>query len=244
MAELSMSDLIAISKEKNVNLGVDPEKTIRSCVKLGLIPKPKRKKVKDERGRSTTLFFPEHTVDKLAYIKALKSEGLALDEIRENFAHEFVRDAINGLLKDADEDKLKHLANIIGSDSKQLEAIVEAPLVNVMEVMSAEEVKRILCLFFGVGFYSLLEAQKALEEFRINDARKAISKSTFYNSVGVLRLARTAGDAKLEETASEVYDSVVIKPIEKATEMIRIQFLDSLSSYLETKKNNITENDK
>ncbi|NIP29357.1 MAG: MerR family transcriptional regulator [Candidatus Dadabacteria bacterium] len=238
MADLSMAELIAISEEKKVNLGPDPEKTIRSCVKLGLIPKPKRKKVNNKKGRSTTLFFPEYTVDKLAYIKALKSEGLTLDEIRENFAHEFVRDAINGLLKDADEDKLKHLANIIGSDNKQLEAIVEAPLVNVMEVMSAEEVKRILCLFFGVGFYSLLEAQKALEEFRINDARKAVSKSTFYNSVGVLRLARTAGDTKLEKTASEVYDSVVIKPIEKATEMIRMQFLDSLSSYLETKKQN------
>jgi DNA-binding transcriptional MerR regulator len=236
MADLSMADLIEISKDKNVNLGVDPEKTIRSCVKLGLIPKPKRRKVKDVPGKSTTLFFPDYTVDKLAYIKALKSEGLALQEIRESFAHEFVRDAINGLLKDADEDKLKHLANIIGSDSKQLEAIVEAPLVNVMEVMSAEEVKRILCLFFGVGFYSLLEAQKALEEFRMNDARKAISKSTFYNSVGVLRLARTAGDTKLEEAASEVYDSVVIKPIGKATEMIRIQFLDSLMKYLDSKK--------
>ncbi|HSG32067.1 MAG TPA: hypothetical protein VLB82_11050 [Thermodesulfobacteriota bacterium] len=242
MTDLSMSDLIEFSKVKNVNLGADPEKTIKSCVKLGLIPKPKRRKVKDDKGRTTTLFFPDYTVDKLAYIKALKSEGLSLEEIRDNFAHEFVKDAINGLLKDADEDKIKHLANIIGSDTRQLEAIVEAPLVNVMEVMSAEEVKRILCLFFGVGFYSLLEAQKALEEFRINDAKKAISKSTFYNSVGVLRLARTAGDTKLEETASEVYDSVVIKPIAKATEMIRIQFLDSLSSYLETK--NTKENAK
>lgn len=236
MGDLSITDLIDISKERNINLGTDPEKTIRSCVKLGLIPKPKRRKVKGAKGKSTTLYFPDYTVEKLAYIKALKSEGLALEEIRESFAHEFVRDAINGLLKDADEDKLKHLANIIGSDNKQLEAIVEAPLVNVMEVMSTEEVKRILCLFFGVGFYSLLEAQKALEEFRINDARKAISKSTFYNSVGVLRLARTAGDTKLEETASEVYDSVVMKPISKATEMIRIQFLDSLMKYLENKK--------
>jgi hypothetical protein len=51
-----------------------------------------------------------------------------------------------------------------------------------------------------------------------------------------LRLARTAGDTKLEETASEVYDSVVMKPISKATEMIRIQFLDSLMKYLENKK--------
>lgn len=237
MDDFSIEEIIEISKERHINLGPDPEKAIRSCVRLGLIPKPKRRRAVGIMGKATTLFFPKYTVEKLAYIKALKSEGLALDEIRENFAHEFVKDAINGLLKDADEDKIKHLANIIGNDTKQLEAIVEAPLVNIMEVMSAEEVKRILCLFFGVGFQSLLDAQKALEELRINDAKKAISKSTFYNSVGMLRLARSAGDTKLEKTASEVYENVVIKPISKATEMIRLQFLDSLKNYLSNKKN-------
>ena len=231
-----MEKLLEIAKKRNINLGANPEQTVKSCVKLGLIPKPKRRKIKGNKKKATSLFFPEYTVDKLAYIKALKSEGISLDEIRDGFAHEFVRNALTGLLKGADEEKIKQLARIIGSDDKQLEAIVEAPLVNVMEVMSQEEVKRILCLFFGVGFYSLMEAQKALEEFRINDARKAISKATFYNSVGVLRLARTAGDIKLEESATEIYENVVIKPISKATQKVRIEFVDSLTKYVEEKK--------
>ncbi len=58
MVDLSISDLISISKERNINLGADPEKTIRSCVKLGLLPKPKRRKVKGVKGKSTTLYFP------------------------------------------------------------------------------------------------------------------------------------------------------------------------------------------
>lgn len=238
MHYVSMEKLLEIAKRRNINLGENPEATVRSCVKLGLIPKPKRRKISGNKKKSTSLFFPEYTVDKLAYIKALKSEGISLDEIRDGFAHEFVRNALTGLLKGADEDKIKQLARIIGSDDKQLEAIVEAPLVNVMEVMSQEEVKRILCLFFGVGFYSLMEAQKALEEFRINDARKAISKATFYNSVGVLRLARTAGDIKLEKSATEIYENVVIKPISKATQKVRIEFVDSLTKYVEEKKKN------
>ena len=212
MKYVSIERLLEIAKQRNINLGKNPEEIVKSCVKLGLIPKPKRRKVTGKK-KATSLFFPEYTIDKLAYIKALKSEGITLDEIRDGFAHEFVGSALTGILKDADEQKIKQLAKIIESDEKQLEAIVEAPLVNVMEVMSQEEVKRILCLFFGVGFYSLMEAQKALEEFRINDARKAISKATFYNSVGVLRLARTAGDTKLEESASEIYENVVINPI-------------------------------
>jgi len=236
MHYFSMETLLEKAKKRHINLGENPEQTVISCVKLGLIPKPKRRKITGNKKKATSLFFPEYTVDKLAYIKALKSEGISLDEIRDGFAHEFVRNALTGLLKGADEEKIKQLARIIGSDDKQLEAIVEAPLVNVMEVMSQEEVKRILCLFFGVGFYSLMEAQKALEEFRINDARKAISKATFYNSVGVLRLARTAGDIKLEESATEIYENVVIKPINKATQKVRIEFVDSLTKYVEEKK--------
>jgi len=236
MSDISLIDLINIVKEKGIDLGSDPEKTVKTCVKLGLLPKPSRRKVKGLKNSSTTLYFPDYTVDKLAYIKALKSEGISLDEIRDRFAHKFVKDALTGLLKDADGNKIKRLAKIISGDDRQLEAIVETPLVNVMEIMSQEEVKRVLCLFFGVGFYSLLDAQKALEEFRVNDARKAISKATFYNSVGVLRLARTAGDIELEKTASQVYEKVVIKPISKATQKVRIEFLDSLMKYLETKK--------
>jgi hypothetical protein len=102
--------------------------------------------------------------------------------------------------------------------------------------MSQEEAKRLLTLFCGVAFYDLLEAQRALEEFRLNDARRALFKAIFYNSVAVLRLARTTGDSKLESTASEVYEKVVLDPIRKASERVRKEFINSVEVYLKGKK--------
>ena len=235
MDGMTIEKIIKESKKRGINLGEDPAKTIRFYTRLGFIPKPIRKKRKDDKGKSTKLYYPEFTLDKLAEIKALKSKGLSLDEIRDSFALEYVQKALQDLLSKADDEKVRELARIIGSKENELEAIIEAPLVYIIEGMSQEEVKKLLTLFSGVGFYALLETQQAIEEFKINDARRALFKAIFYNSIAVLRLARTTGDTKLESTASEVYEKVVLEPIRKASERVRKEFISSLEAHLKEK---------
>ena len=234
MADISLEDIIKEAKKRKIGLGEDLEKTIKLSVRLGLIPKPKRKRSTQGGKSKTTLLFPEKTIDKLAHIKALKSEGLSPDEIKDSFALQYVQGALKDLLDNADGEKVQELANIISSE-KELESIVEAPLVYLIEGMSPDEAKKLLTLFCGVGFYALLEAQKLLEEFKINDAKKALFKAIFYNSIAVLRLARTTGDTKLEATASELYEKAVIEPIGKASERVRKEFTNTFEKYLKDK---------
>lgn len=234
MGYISIEEIIEEAKKRKISLGKDPEKTIKLSVKLGLIPKPKRKKSKVSGENKTTLFFPEKTIDKLAQIKSLKSEGLSTDEIRDSFALQYVQGALKDLLDKADGEKVQELAHIIKSE-KELESIVEAPLVYLIEGMSPEESKKLLTLFCGVGFYALIEAQQALEDFNVNDARKALFKAIFYNSIAVLRMARTTGDSKLEATAAELYEKTVIQPIGKASERVRKEFTSSFDQYLKDK---------
>lgn len=234
MADISLQVILKEATKRKIDLGDDPEKTIRLCARLGLIPKPKRKRSTRKGERTTTLYFPETTIDKLAHIKAMKSEGLSLHEIRDSFALEYVQGALQDLLNNADGEKVKELANII-SKEKELESIVEAPLVYLIEGMSQEAAKKLLTLFCGVGFYALLESQKLMEEFKFNEARKSLCKAIFYNSIAVLRLARTTGDTKLEDTAAEIYEKAVIAPIGKASERVRKEFTNSLEKYLKDK---------
>lgn len=234
MSDMSLEEIIKEAKKRKIDLGADPENTIKVCAKLGLIPKPKRKRVTRKGVRKTIMFFPEKTIEKLAHIKAMKSEGLSLHEIRDSFALEYVQGALQDLLNNADGDKVKELANII-SKEQELESIVEAPLVYLIEGMSQDEAKKLLTLFCGVGFYALLEAQKLMEELRFNDARRALFKAIFYNSIAMLRMARTTGDTKLEDTASEIYEKAVIAPIGKASERVRKEFINSFEKYLKDK---------
>jgi DNA-binding transcriptional MerR regulator len=236
MPDMTIAEIIKEAKRRKIDLGADPEKTIRFYVKLGFIPEPTSRKAKNARGKTGKLYYPESTLDKLAQIKALKSQGLSLDEIRDSFALGYVQNALRDLLSRADDEKIRQLARIMGSKENELEAIIEAPLVYIIEGMSQEEVKKLLTLFCGVAFYDLLEAQRALEEFRFNDARRALFKAIFYNSVAVLRLARTTGDSKLESTASEVYEKVVLDPIRKASERVRKEFINSVEVYLKEKE--------
>ncbi|MEM7009123.1 MAG: hypothetical protein AAF462_08325 [Thermodesulfobacteriota bacterium] len=234
MTYVSLEEIIEEAIKRKISLGDDPEKTIKLSAKLGLIPKPKRKRTKVEGETKTILLFPEKTIDKLAQIKALKSEGLTPEEIRDSFALQYVQGALRDLLDKADGDKVQELAHIITSE-KELESIVEAPLVYLIEGMSPDESKKLLTLFCGVGFYALIEAQKALEDFKINDAREALFKAIFYNSIAVLRMARTTGDTKLEATAAELYEKAVIQPIGKASERVRKEFTSSIDEYLKEK---------
>ena len=233
MEELTIEELIAEVNKRKIDLGSDPLKTIKTCTKLGLIPKPKRRKAKDKKTK-TTLYYHPRTVDKLEYIKALKSEGLTLEEIKDSFALLYVQNALQDLISNADEEKVKQLAEIIAKE-KELESIVEAPLIYLIEGISNNEAKELLTLFCGVGFYALLDAQRELENFNFNEARRELFKAIFYNSIAVLKLARTTGDTNLENVASEVYENVVLKPINKASRIVRNQFINSIEKYFEDK---------
>lgn len=233
MEYLTLEQLVKQAKGRKIDLGKDPEKTIKNCAGLGLIPKPERKKKKI--GSGTELFYQTKTLDKLAHIKALKSEGLTLEEIKDNFALLYVQNSLLDLFKDADDNKVKELAKMIGGKEKELETMVESPLVYLIEGMSSKEAKKLLTLFCGVGFYSMLEAQKELEKFNFNDARKALFKAIFYNSIAMLRMARTTKDKNLEKTASKVYEEMVLEPISKASKLVRKEFVNSVESYLEEK---------
>jgi len=235
MQYLTIDELVKEAKKRKIDLGREPEQIIRNFTKLGLIPKPKRRKAKTGK-KATALYYPERTIEKLAHVKALKSEGLSLDEIRDSFALMYVQNALQDLLSNADESKIKQLAKILSGHKKELESIVEAPLVYLIEGMSDEEAKKLLTLFCGVGFYAMLDAQKELENFNFNEARKNLFKAVFYNSITVLRLARTTGDEELEKTALDVYERMVLKPLNRASEIVRKQFIDSLESYIEKKK--------
>ncbi len=236
MVDMTIEEIIKEAKRRKIDLGADPSKTIKFYAKLGFIPEPSIGKTKNVRGKAVRFYYPESTLDKLAHIKALKSQGLSLDEIRDSFALEYVQNALRDLLSQADDEKIRQLARIIGSKENELEAIIEAPLIYLIEGMSQEEAKKLLTLFCGVAFYDLLEAQRALEEFKLNDARRALFKAIFFNSVVVLRLARTTGDSKLESTASEVYEKVVLDPIRKASERVRKEFINSVEVYLREKE--------
>ncbi len=233
MDDITLEELIKQAHKRKIDLGEEPEKTIKNCSAMGLIPKPARKKKKD--GSGITLVYPEKTLNKLRHIKALKSEGLTLEQIRDNFAILYVQNSLSDLFKDADDNKVKQLAKMIGGKEKELEAMVESPLVYLIEGMSSKEAKKLLTLFCGVGFYSMLEAQKELEKFNFNDARKALFKAIFYNSIAMLRMARTTNDKNLEKAASKVYEEMVLEPISKASSLVRKQFINSVEDYLEEK---------
>src|ERR1700745_1592019 len=79
-AQMTIEEIIKEAKKRQINLGDDPVKTIRFYTRLGFIPKPKRRRVKGSKGKTTKLYYPEFTLDKLIQIKALKSQGLSLDE--------------------------------------------------------------------------------------------------------------------------------------------------------------------
>ena len=49
MEDLTLEELVVEAKKRKIHLGEEPEKTIKTCTKLGLIPKPKG--VRQNQGR-------------------------------------------------------------------------------------------------------------------------------------------------------------------------------------------------
>src|ERR1700739_1033924 len=106
MASMTIEEIIKEAKRRKIDLGTDPAKTIKFYIKLGFISEPTSGK-KDTRGKAAKLYYPESTLDKLVQIKALKSQGLSLDEIRDSFALEYVQNALRDLLSRADDEKIR-----------------------------------------------------------------------------------------------------------------------------------------
>jgi len=234
MKYLTIEDLIQEADKRNIDLGKNPEQTIRKYATLGLIPKPKRKKA--EKGtKATVIYYPERTIEKLIQVKTLKSEGLSIDEIKDSFALTYIQNTLQDMLSDSDDGKIKQLAKILSGHKKELESIVEAPLVYLMEGMSDKEATKLITLFCGIGFHAILDAQKELENLNFNEARKNLFKAVFYNSISVLRLARKTGENELEKTALEVYDKMVLEPLNRASEIVRRNFTESLKKHEQRK---------
>ncbi len=234
MKYLTIEELIEKSIERKIDLGKSPERIIRNYAKLELIPRPKIKKAKTGT-KDVTEYYPERTIEKLVQVKALKSEGLSLDEIKDSFALMHVQNALGDILSDSDDGKIKQLAQILSGSKNELESVVEAPLIYLMEGMSEKEAKKFITLFCGVGFNATLEAQKNLEDLDLDKARKNLFKAVFHNSIAMLRLARKTGDSKLEKTALEAYESMVLEPIRRASKIVQKNFIESLKARCKTK---------
>ena len=60
-----------------------------------------------------------------------------------------------------------------------------------------------------------------LEKYNVNDAKRSLFKSIFYLSVICLRLARNNKDKALEDLAFEIYNKMVLLPIERASKKFK-----------------------
>ena len=103
---LTFEDLLEESQKRNLDLGSKPDDTIKKYVNLGLLPKPVRRKKRE--GKGTQLYYPPRTIEKLAHVKALKSEGLTLEEVRDSFAIMYVKNALTDLFDEADDENRLH----------------------------------------------------------------------------------------------------------------------------------------
>lgn len=159
-----------------------------------------------------------------------------MDEIKDSYALDYVRDTIKDILETEDKAKLKQLAQLLSQGSDQLSSILEAPLIKVIETNNSKELSKLLSLFAGQSFYSLLDSNTSLEQYNVNEARKSLFRSMFYLSIVCLKLARKSKDKDLEAIAFETYNQMVMGPIEKATKKVQEEFRTSLKKYMKTKK--------
>ena len=234
MKKINLHDLIVTLQKKKVDLGPNPKETISMYSELGIIP-PAMFKVIDSSS-SPEILYPQDTLQKIIEIKKLKKKGLEIDEIRDTYALDYVKNSIQEMLSTQDKDKLKELAKVLTQGSDQLSAALEAPLVRVIETKNSKELSKIMSLFAGQGFTALLKSNEQLEKYNVNEARKSLFKAIFYITVICLKLARTSKDKSLEDSAFETYDNMVVGPIKKASKKVQSEFKVSLDKYMKTKK--------
>ena len=235
MEMITLHDLIIELKNKKIGLGPDPKATVSLYSELGLIP-PAKINARPNSNLEPEISYPLNTIDKIIEIERLKRKGLDLEEIRDSYALDYVRDSIKDILATEDKAKLKELAQLLAQDSGQLSSYIGAPIIRVFETNSSKELSKLLSLFAGQSFRSLLESNKSLEEYNVNEAKKSLFRSLFYLSVVCLKLARKSKDKMLEDVAFETYDKMVVGPIEKASKKVQEEFRNSLNNYMKTKK--------
>ena len=118
---------------------------------LGIIP-PAMFKVIDSSS-SPEILYPHDTLQKIIEIKKLK-KGLEIDEIRDTYALDYVKNSIQEMLATQDKDKLKELAKVLTQGSDQLSAALEAPLVRVIETKNSKRVVKNNEFICWSGVYS------------------------------------------------------------------------------------------
>ena len=233
MKKINLHDLIVSLQKKKIDLGPNPKETISMYSELGLIP-PAKFKVVDASSSSPEILYPQDTLQKIIDIKKLKKKGLEIDEIRDTYALDYVKNSIQDILSTQDKDKLEELAKVLTEGPDQLSAALEAPLIRVIETKNSNELSKIMSLFAAQGFTALLKSNEHLEKYNVNEARKSLFKSIFYITVICLKLARTSKDKELEESAFNTYDNMVVGPIKKASKKVQSEFKSSLDKHMKS----------
>jgi len=232
---ISLHDLIVQLQKKSIELGPDPKATVSLYSELGLIPPPKIK-AQESSDLPPEISYPQDTIKKIIEIKDLKKKGLRLEEIRDTYALDYVKSAIEEIMASENEEKLQELAILLSEDNDKLSSVLEAPILKVIETKNSKELNQLLSLFAAQSFYALNESNELLESYNVNEARRSLFKSIFYLSVICLRLARNSKNKVLEDAAFETYDKMVLGPIDRASKKVQEEFKASFEKYLKTKK--------
>ena len=209
MKTISLHDLIVKLQEKKIALGPDPKATVSMYSELGLIPSP-RIKAHESGELPPEISYPIDTIKKIIEIKDLKKKGLRLEEIRDSYALDYVKDAIQDIMTSDDDNKIKEMAVLLFEQDDKLSGVLEAPILKVIETKNPKELNKLLSLFATQSLFSMNDANALLEKYNVNDAKRSLFKSIFYLSVICLRLARNNKDKALEDLAFEIYNKICL----------------------------------
>ena len=235
MKTISLHDLIVKLQEKKIALGPDPKATVSMYSELGLIPSP-RIKAHESGELPPEISYPIDTIKKIIEIKDLKKKGLRLEEIRDSYALDYVKDAIQDIMTSDDDNKIKEMAVLLFEQDDKLSGVLEAPILKVIETKNPKELNKLLSLFATQSLFSMNDANALLEKYNVNDAKRSLFKSIFYLSVICLRLARNNKDKALEDLAFEIYNKMVLLPIERASKKVQEEFKNSFEKHIKSKK--------
>ena len=235
MKTISLHDLIVRLQEKKIALGPDPKATVSMYSELGLIPSP-RIKAHESGDLPPEISYPIDTIKKIIEIKDLKKKGLRLEEIRDSYALDYVKDAIQDIMTSDDDNKIKEMAVLLFEQDDKLSGVLEAPILKVIETKNSKELNKLLSLFATQSLFSMNDANALLEKYNVNDAKRSLFKSIFYLSVICLRLARNNKDKALEDLAFEIYNKMVLLPIERASKKVQEEFKSSFEKHIKSKK--------
>ena len=237
MKTISLHDLIVRLQQKKIPLGSDPKATVSMYSELGLIPPP-RIKAPESSKLPPEISYPLETIKKIIEIKDLKKKGLALEEIRDSYALDYVKDAIQDIMTSDDASKIKEMAELLFEKDDKLSGVLEAPILKVIETKNTKELNKLLSLFATQSLFAMNDANALLEKYNVNEAKKSLFKSIFYLSVICLRLARNNKDKALEDLSFEIYNKMVLMPIERASKKVQEEFKNSFDKHIRSKKVN------